>query len=121
MGRRAGLLVLLVSMGASASASQIGDHINALEPAVKTELQIPTDVIVGNCMIKAGTYVVQCDRETVTFVFKTTGERVVELPCRGSIMKDKAKETRAVYEKQPSGYMVLDKLYMKGNNVEHVF
>ena len=100
---------------------QIGSHPNALEPAVKSELKIPTDVVVGTCMLKAGVYLVKCDRETVTFTLKSSNERMATLSCRGSIMKDTAKETRAEYVKQPSGYVYLEKLYLKGNNVEHVF
>lgn len=119
--RRAWLLALMISMSVSASAFQMGTHLNALEPAVKAELKIPTDVILGPCMLRAGTYVVMCDREQVTFTVKSTGERAVSLPCRGNAMKDKAKETLAVYEPQPSGYIVLEKLYIKGSTIEHVF
>lgn len=46
---------------------------------------------------------------------------MVSLPCRGNVLKDKSKETLAVYEPQPSGYIVLEKLYLKGSNIEHVF
>ena len=95
--------------------------LNAFEPSVKTELTIPTEVIVGTCILKAGVYIVACDREIVTFTLKSTNERMAEFECKGPVMKDKAKETRAVYEKQPSGYIVLEKLYLKGNNIEHIF
>jgi hypothetical protein len=119
--RRLWLLAVMVGLSVSASASQMGTHLNALEPVVKSELKIPTDVIIGTCMIRAGTYVVMCDREQVSFTVKSTGEVAVSLPCRGNAMKDKAKETLAVYEPQPSGYIVLEKLYLKGSNIEHVF
>ena len=121
--RRARLLavVLLLCGSSSMLALQLPPHLNALEPAVKSELRVPTDVIVGTCILKAGTYLIQCDRENVTFTLKSTKEMIVTLPCRGRIMKDKAKETRADYVAQPSGYIVLERLYLKGSNVEHVF
>lgn len=114
-------VVLLLSGSSSVFAVQIGSHLNAMEPVVNAELQVPTDVILGTCMLKAGTYVIACDRENVTFTVKSTDELYVTLPCKGKIMKDKATETRADYVKQPSGYMVLERLYLKGSNVEHVF
>lgn len=121
--RQARLLavVLLLCGSSSLFALQIPPHINALEPAIKSELQVPTDVILGTCILKAGTYLIECDRANVTFTLKSTEELIVTMPCKGRLMKDKAKETRADYEKQPSGYIVLERLYLKGSNVEHVF
>ena len=116
-------LVLAGTNGSTQSgpSDQSGAHLNALEPSSKAELTIPTDVIISNCMLAAGTYIVTCDREVVTFALKATGERMVVVPCKGPVMKRKAEETRAVYEPQPSGYVVFDKLYFKGNTVEHIF
>lgn len=121
--RRVLLIAMMIGMGVTASASldQNTTHLNATEPAVKSELKIPTDVVLSNCMLKAGVYTITCDREMVTFVLKSTGEVAVSLPCQGAVLKDKIKETSAIYEKQPSGYIVLDKLYLKGSNIEHVF
>ncbi|MBP6715940.1 MAG: hypothetical protein KAY59_04985 [Acidobacteria bacterium] len=115
------LVLLMLILSPLVIAGQWESHINALEPATKTELTLPTDSIVGTCLLKAGTYLVQCDRETVYFVLKSSGETMATLACRGPIMKEKSKDTRAVFVKQPSGYVALEKLYMKGNNVEHVF
>ena len=121
--RRIVLLVAIiwVALTATAATRQLGSHLNAFEPAVKSELSIPTDVIIGSCMLAAGNSVVLCDRELVTFRLKSTGELMLTLNCKGPQMKEKSKETRAVYEKQPSGYIVLDKLYLKGNDIEHRF
>lgn len=115
------IVLLMLTLSLPVFAGQFESHVNALEPATKTELILPTDAIAGNCLLKAGTYIVRCDRETVYFVLKSSGETMATLACRGPIMKEKSKDTRAVFVKQPSGYMALEKLYMKGNNVEHVF
>ena len=116
------LIAMLLVLSISPAAFQMpGTHINALEPATSSELTLPTDVVLGNCMLQAGVYLVSCDRELVTFRLKSTKAEVLTLPCRGSVTKEKAKLIRAVYEQQPSGVIVLDKLYLKGNNVEHVF
>lgn len=121
--RRIGFWAVIIwaALSVPAATFQAASHLNALEPATKTELKIPTDTIVGACLLKAGTYIVTCDRETVTFRAKDTNELLASLPCEGPLMKEKAKETRAVYEPQPSGYAALEKLYLKGNNVEHIF
>jgi hypothetical protein len=121
--RRVWVLALLIAMGlfAAVLTAEMQSHLNAFEPAVKTELKIPTDVIVGNCILKAGVYIVVCDREIVTFTLKSTNQRMAEFTCKGPVMKDTPKETRAVYEPQPSGYLALEKLYLKGNNIEHIF
>ncbi len=120
--RRIWMLVLLIVVSLFAAVlTAEQSHLNVFEPPVKVELKIPTDVIVGTCILKAGTYIVACDREIVSFTIKATNERVAEFECKGPVMKEKARETRAVYEPQPSGYVVLEKLYLKGSNVEHIF
>lgn len=121
--RRLWLVVvwLLTALAAIVAADQSITHKNALEPVVKVELVVPTDVVVGVCLLKAGTYIVMCDKEVVSFTLKSTGERMLTASCNGPVMKERAKETRAVYETQPSGYIVMDRLYLKGNNVEHIF
>ena len=123
MRRIAALIMFVLAAGLmlAAAPDQGVNHPNATEAAVKAELKIPSETIVGSCLLQAGTYVVACDRDTVTFTLKSTGEVMASLACRGAVMKDKAKETKGVYEKQPSGYMSLEKLYLKGSNVEHVF
>ena len=124
MRRIAALIIFIISAAGlmlAVAPEQAGNHPNATEASVKTELKIPSETIVGSCLLQAGTYAVACDRDTVTFTLKSTGELMASLACRGAVMKDKAKETKAVYEKQPSGYMSLEKLYLKGSNIEHVF
>lgn len=114
-------ILIITVLGVVLGGLQLGSHKNAIEPAVKTELTLPSDVVIGTCLIKAGTYVVACDKEIVSFTLKLTNEKVLTVPCDGPMMKEPAKETRAVYEMQPSGYLVMEKLYLKGNNVEHIF
>jgi len=121
--RRLWLVVvwLLTALAVALAAGQNISHKNALEPVAKVELIVPTDVVVGVCVLKAGTYIVMCDREVVSFTLKSTGEKMLTASCDGPVMNDRAKETKAVYATQPSGYIVMEKLYLKGNNVEHIF
>lgn len=119
--RRLFILTLLLAVAVPMGAAQIGTHKNAVEPITVTELNVPTQVVVGSCMLPAGLYLVKCDREMVSFTLKKTGEKMVEITCKGPQMTKPAKETRAVYVDQPSGYVVMEKLYLKGNNVEHIF
>lgn len=108
-------------MAIGAVALQSPTHLNFFEIPAADELILRAETIVGPCLLAEGTYVVSCDRELVTFALKSTGERLVELPCVGARLKDPLKGTSAVYERQPSGRMALEKLYIKGSNVEHVF
>lgn len=122
--RRACRVSLLMWLGAATVVAGFQGgamHVNALEPVTKSELKIPTDVIAGSRILKAGVYIVTCDREVVTFTLKATNETMASFECRGPMMKDKSKDTRAEYVPQPSGYIALEKLYLKGNNVEHMF
>lgn len=119
--RRLFLFILLLAAVVPLSAEPQGTHKNAVEPVTATELNVPTQVVIGSCLLPAGLYLVKCDREQVTFTLKKTGERMVEITCKGPLMTKSATETRAVLVDQPSGYVVMEKLYLKGNNVEHVF
>lgn len=107
--------------GALAAFGQSGTHLNFYEIPAKGELLLRHETIVGPCVLPADLYLVACDCSIVTFSVKATRERMVELPCIGTMLKAPARDTSAVLESQPSGLVALEKLYIKGSNIEHTF
>lgn len=121
MRRRRFLMVVTGGGALAAYGWQSGTHVNFYETPAKGVLALRHETIVGPCLLPADTYLVACDCSIVTFSLQSTRERMVELPCRGARMKAAASETSAVLEPQPSGRVALEKLYIKGSNIEHVF
>jgi hypothetical protein len=120
--RRRRFLMIVTGGGALAAYGwQSGGHVNFYETPAKGVLVLRADTIVGPCLLPADTYLVACDCSIVTFSLQAARERIVELPCQGKRLKRTAVETSAVLEPQPSGRAALEKLYIKGSNIEHTF
>lgn len=126
-------------LGTGIAAAQT--HENMKEAAVKDTVVFSTDVKVGATLLKAGEYRVECDRDTIKFFLLVDakdkdriaqltpveqslqigkGKKILEAPCKGKDLSEVRKATQAVISEK-NGQFVLDTLYLRGSNVEHVF
>jgi hypothetical protein len=90
------------------------------------EITFAVDTKVGNHVLKAGRYLVACDTKTVRFSLITVGPglyttvtKVLEMPCEGHIGEKRAHTEMSLPVRD--GVQVLEKLVLRGGNVEHVF
>lgn len=114
------ILLLVASLG-FVSVVVAAQHPNTAEKPVKTDLTIPSDVMVGTTLLKAGDYNVSCDREIITFALRETGKVVHKVECKGREMSEAAKVTSLYTSTTPSGTKKVEKLLLKGSHIEHVF
>jgi hypothetical protein len=125
MRKSLALVVGVLLVGAVVMAQT---HNNMTEKKVMDEITIPVDVKVGNHLLKAGDYRVTCDTKVITFALITvrTGRdsyltKVLELPCEGKELAARRENTELVIPANKDGVPVLEKLYLRGSNLEHVF
>jgi len=98
-------------------------------------------VRVGATVLKAGEYRVVCDTKKVTFTMQALAkdqewrntldpverlavqksEKALEVPCLGKEVGAKAEHTVIELGPARDGVRSLDKLYLRGSNIEHVF
>ncbi|TAK15252.1 MAG: hypothetical protein EPO35_08000 [Acidobacteria bacterium] len=130
-------IALVLTTGIAAAQT----HQNTKETTVKDTVIFATDVKVGTTLLKAGEYRVECDRDMIKFFLLVdakdkdriaqmtpveqsiqigSGKKVLEAPCKGKELSEVRKATQAVVS-QKNGQFVLDMLYLRGSNVEHVF
>jgi hypothetical protein len=114
------ILLLIASLG-FVSVVAAAQHPNANEKPVRTQLTVPFDVMVGTTMLKAGEYNVICDREMITFARRAAEKSVQKFECKGRELSEAAKTTSLHTSTTPSGIKKVDKLLLKGSNIEHVF
>jgi hypothetical protein len=120
------LAFLLVGIMSGAAAAQT--HDNMKEKKATDELTLSSDVLVSGHLLKAGRYRIECDKMTMKFykveegygVYVTT-TKVLELPCQGKELDAKRTKTEMSLPLNKDGVQVLEKLYLRGSNVEHVF
>ena len=116
-------------------------HDNATEKKVSDVVQFSTDVRVGTTVLKAGEYRIACDTKTVTFTRQVSAkdqewintldpverlavqksEKALEVKCLGREMTTKADQTVVTLGVGKDGVRTLDRLYLRGSNIEHVF
>lgn len=103
-------------------------HNNMTEKKASDEFTLTSDTMVGTHLLKAGDYNVVCDTKTIKFSLITvrTGRdsyltKVLEVPCQGKELPDRRERTELVIPQNKNGVPVLEKLYLRGSNVEHVF
>jgi hypothetical protein len=103
-------------------------HNNMTEKKVTDEFTIPSDIKVGTHLLKAGDYRVSCDTKTITFSLITVRSgrdsyltKVLEVPCEGKELSARRENTELVIPPNKEGVPVLQKLYLRGSNIEHVF
>ena len=103
-------------------------HDNMKEKKATDELTLSSDVLVAGHLLKAGKYRIECDRDKIKF-FKVvegdgvyvTATKVLELPCSGKELDAKRTATEMFLPLNKDGVKVLEKLYLRGSNIEHVF
>jgi hypothetical protein len=103
-------------------------HDNMKEKKASDELTISSDFLVGGHLLKAGRYRIECDRTTIKFYKVVEGEgvyvtstKVLELPCQGTEMAQVRTSTQLTMPANKDGVKVLEKLLLRGSNIEHVF
>lgn len=117
-------------------------HSNMTENTAKDIVTFTSDVRVGTVLLIAGEYKVACDKNTITFTRLIAGSKdqeqkdlldpmsraqqvsntkALEVPCKGVQLKEKVKTTVAQIGVDKDGVKYLEKLLLRGSNVEHVF
>jgi hypothetical protein len=114
-------LALVIGFGFVTVILAAQTHDNRIEKAVKDSVTLTSNLKVGPTVIGPGDYRVVCDTRTITFTRKSDGSKAVEVPCKGAFMAEKAKSTTLYMSVDSSGARVLDKLYLRGSNIEHTF
>lgn len=109
------LLGLALSLTTAVMLAQ--SHDNSKEKTVKQRITFATDVKVGNVVLKAGDYRVQCDREKITF----DGGQKAEFPCQGEELSALSDRNEVHTSDGSDGVRVLTRLLLKGSNIQHVF
>ena len=123
-------LVAAFVVGVVSVAVLAQTHSNVTEKKSSDEITFNTDTLVGSQLLKAGRYLIQCDRTTITFSRMTTdvgqgrftsATKMLEVPCLGKELPAKAERTQLSLPQNKDGVTVLEKLVLRGSNVEHVF
>ena len=116
-------------------------HDNMNEKKVGDVILFTTDVRVGATVLKAGEYRVACDTKKVTFTLQALAkdqewlntldpverlavqkpQKALEVPCLGRDVGAKAENTVIQLGTEKDGVRTLEKLYLRGSNIEHVF
>ncbi len=116
-------------------------HDNAAEKKVSDVVIFSSDVQIGTTVLKAGEYRVACDTKTVTFTRQVSAkdqewigtldpverlaaqkaEKALEVPCRGRDLGAKSEHTMIQLGTPKDGVRQLEKLYLRGSTIEHVF
>ena len=96
-------------------------HDNQTEKTAKDSITLTDNVKVGSTVLGPGEYRVVCDTKTVTFTRKSDNVKSLEVPCKGNLLATKTTATVMHTSVDSSGVRVLDKLYLRGSNVEHTF
>jgi hypothetical protein len=114
-----GLSVFLMAAIAAAQS-----HNNSTEKTVRATITLATDVKVGDQLLRAGEYKVTCDRETIVFSESTNRDRdarTFKFPCKGKELAAPSDKTEVDSAADATGAQVVQKVLLKGSNVEHVF
>jgi hypothetical protein len=125
---RKSLILVLGAFGALVLGTVViaQTHDNAVEKKASDEITFTSDTKVGTQVLKPGRYQVACDTKTVKFSLITVGPglyttvtKVLEVPCQGHLGEKRAHTELSLPVKD--GVNVLEKLALRGGNVEHVF
>ncbi len=133
------LVAIGLVLGTGVASAQT--HYGMKEIPIKETVVFATDVKVGAAIVRAGEYRIECDRDTMKFVLVVAakdadriaqltpverslvvgkGKTVLEVPCKGEALSEPRKTTEAVLLEK-NGVFTLNRLYLRGSNVEHVF
>jgi hypothetical protein len=114
-------LAVLVGMAVATLALAAQTHDNQTERLAKDTVTLTADLKVGTTTLSPGEYAVRCDTKVVSFTRKDNNKKVVEMPCKGTMLSKKADSTVLHTSTNAAGERVLDKFLLRGSNVEHVF
>ena len=114
-------LAVLLGMFVAAIVLAAQTHSNMDEKTAKESLTLTSNLKVGSTVIGPGEYTVVCDTKRITFTRKSDKVNVAEVPCKGTLMPAKADTTILHTSTDSTGTRVLDRFYLRGSNVEHVF
>jgi hypothetical protein len=127
MRRSLSLVLSILIVGVVSAALVAQTHDNNTEKKASDTIRLSADVMVGTQLLKAGEYDVSCDRATIKFFrvkygpgTNRTRTEVLAVACQGRQI-DPVKETSLLMPAGKDGVRVLEKLLLKGSNVEHVF
>jgi hypothetical protein len=121
------LASLLVTVVGAAVLAQT--HNNMTEKKATDEVTLSSDVLVGTHLLKAGRYEISCDAKVIKFSSLTSvpgsladyRTKVLEVPCQGQELPAKRQHTELSMPTNKAGVRYLEKLYLRGSNIEHVF
>lgn len=113
------LWVALLILGLTAGVSLMAQE-HPAEKKAGDEITVGTAVNIAGKVLEPGKYRVSCDKTEITFTRVDTGEKTV-LPCKGKQLDKKAEHTALYTTLSPQGVRVVDRLLIRGSNVEHVF
>ena len=120
------LASVLISFAGTAALAQ--SHDNMKEKKVSDEITLSSDLLVSGHLLKAGRYRIECDRATIKFYVVEEGPgvyvtqtKVLEVPCKGAELAEKRTTTQLSMPVNKDGVKVLEKLLLRGSNIEHVF
>jgi hypothetical protein len=137
--RQSILFAIGIVLGTGLAAAQT--HPGVKEIPVKDTMIFATDVKVGAAVIPAGEYRIECDGDTVKFILLVAakdaervaqmtpverslqvgnGKKVLETACKGRALPEPRAASQAILLEK-NGAVVLDMLYLRGSNIEHVF
>jgi hypothetical protein len=114
-------LAVLLGMFVAAIVLAAQTHSNMDEKTAKDSLTLTSNLKVGSTVIGPGEYAVVCDTKRITFTRKSDKVNVAEVPCKGTLMSAKSDHTILHTSTDATGLRVLDRFYLRGSNVEHVF
>ncbi len=112
------VLIALALCTGTLAAQAVGHE---REKKANDEISISQPVMIGGQTLAPGKYKAACDEKEVTFTRVSNNEKVLTLQCKGKEMAKKAENTEIHTSLNPAGARVVDKLLIRGSNVEHVF
>ena len=96
-------------------------HNNATEKKITDMVIVVSDVKVGGDLLKAGEYRVVCDTMRISFIRMSDGKVILDKPCKGKELQRDAETTVMLTDLDRYGARYVQKLLLRGSNVEHVF
>jgi hypothetical protein len=117
--RKSFSLVLGFVIAAALVAAQ--GHDNATERKASDLMIVPSEVMIGTHVLRAGNYRVVCDTRKITFIRLSDNRIALEATCKGKELAAAPEVTTMYTETGKDGQRHVVKLLLRGSNVEHVF
>jgi len=115
--------LITVSVGLLMAAGLVlaQGHENTTEREARDTIVFASSVRIGTQVLAPGEYRVACNRELISFTQTTGRKEAISVPCQGKLLAEPRKTSEVHTSTGPDGVRVIDKLLLKGSNVEHVF